>query len=59
MAKTLCEWSRKDIEKHWDKLVELTKKRHYICLKCARSACDAKHLCKAHKVKHEHDDADK
>jgi hypothetical protein len=46
MGKTLCDWSKKDIERHFDELCRLTADPQFTCRKCARSAHDAKHLCK-------------
>ena len=46
MAKTLCEWSKKDIEKKWEKLAELVRAPKFACTKCARSANTGKVLCK-------------
>jgi hypothetical protein len=46
MGKTLCDWSKKDIERHFDELCRLTADPRFTCRKCARSAHDAKHLCK-------------
>ncbi len=46
MGKTLCEWSKKDIEKHFAELCDLTADPRFICRKCARSAHEARHLCK-------------
>ena len=49
VAKTLCDWSKKDIEKHFDALCEITNAPRFTCRKCARSAHDSKHLCKPRK----------
>lgn len=46
MGKTLCDWSKKDIEKHFEELFRLTTDPRFTCRKCARSAHDAEHLCK-------------
>ncbi len=46
MAKTLCDWSKRELEKHPDKLWELVRDPRYYCRKCARSANTAKVLCK-------------
>lgn len=51
MAKTLCDWSKKDIEKHWDELRALVENPRYICRKCARAASTSKVLCKPRKIK--------
>ncbi len=46
MAKTLCDWSKRDISKHADKLLELVDPPHFFCRKCARVANISKVLCK-------------
>lgn len=46
MGKTLCDWSKKDIEKHFDELCRLTENPRFTCRKCARSAHEAGDLCK-------------
>lgn len=51
MSKTLCDWSKKDIERDFDQLVAITKDANYICRKCARSAVASKYLCKPRRVK--------
>jgi hypothetical protein len=38
MAKTLCDWSKRDLEKHADKLLLLVRDPRYYCRKCARVA---------------------
>jgi hypothetical protein len=51
--KTLCDYSKKDIEKQHKRIAALIKDPKYICEKCARSANDKKALCKATKIKGE------
>lgn len=46
MGKTLCDWSKKDIEKHFEELCRLTTDPRFTCRKCARSAHESRHLCK-------------
>ncbi|HEY5705546.1 MAG TPA: hypothetical protein VIS96_08240 [Terrimicrobiaceae bacterium] len=46
MTKTLCEWSKRDIEKRSDKLLELVAEPRFFCRKCARVANTPKVLCK-------------
>jgi hypothetical protein len=46
MAKTLCDWSKRDISKHADKLLELVDPPRFFCRKCARVANIPKVLCK-------------
>lgn len=50
MAKTLCDWSKGDIEHHADKLARLVETPTYYCRKCARVANTPKILCKAHRL---------
>lgn len=47
MAKTICDWSKKDIEKNPEKLWEITKNPTFYCRKCGRVANTKKALCKA------------
>ncbi len=46
MAKTLCDWSKRDLSKHADKLLELVDPPRFFCRKCARVANISKVLCK-------------
>jgi len=46
MAKTLCDWSKKEIERDFEKLCTIVANPRYLCRKCARSAGSSKHLCK-------------
>ncbi|MCB1226820.1 MAG: hypothetical protein KDK99_13475 [Verrucomicrobiales bacterium] len=46
MAKTLCDWSKKDISDEFDRLCRITTSPEFVCRKCARCACAARHLCK-------------
>ncbi|WP_169737858.1 hypothetical protein [Enterovibrio calviensis] len=46
MAKTLCDWKSKDIEKEVLELAKLVKAPEYACRKCARVANTKKVLCK-------------
>ena len=46
MAKTLCDWSKRDISKHADKLLELVDPPRFFCRRCARVATISKVLCK-------------
>ncbi|TAG09000.1 MAG: hypothetical protein EAZ42_08410 [Verrucomicrobia bacterium] len=50
MGKTLCDWSKKDIEKDFLRLAEIVASPRYACRKCARSAGDSKYLCKPRKL---------
>lgn len=47
MAKTICDWSRKDLEKNAEKLWKITRDPVYFCGKCGRVANTKKALCKA------------
>lgn len=49
--KTLCELSKKDIDKQHDALVEELAHPQWICRNCARVSADRKRLCKARKLK--------
>ena len=46
MARTLCDWSRKDLEKNSEKLSYLVADAQFFCRNCARSANTKKVLCK-------------
>lgn len=46
MAKTLCDWSKRDLRKHADELLALVDKPNFFCRKCARVANTPKVLCK-------------
>jgi hypothetical protein len=46
MAKTLCDWSKRDLSKHADKLLSLVDPPRFFCRKCARVANISKVLCK-------------
>ncbi len=46
MAKTLCDWSKRDIEKKAEKLYSLVIDPKFICRKCARVANQYQVLCK-------------
>lgn len=50
MAKTLCDWSKKDLEKKADELAALVRDPRFYCRKCARSAHTSKVLCKPRKL---------
>ena len=50
MAKTLCEWSRRDLEKHPEKLLALVTEPLFYCRRCARVANVAKVLCKPRRL---------
>lgn len=46
MSRTLCDWSKKDIHRHADELLEIVSPQNYLCEKCARTACDERYLCR-------------
>lgn len=48
---TLCDWSRKHIEKHSGRLTDIIREPRYYCRKCARAANEKKYLCKPVKIK--------
>jgi hypothetical protein len=50
MGKTLCDWSKKDLEKHADELAKIVRDPRFYCRKCARSAHSSKVLCKPRKL---------
>lgn len=50
MAKTLCDWSKKDIAAKPEKLAELISDPRFYCAKCARAASLPRALCKARKL---------
>ena len=56
MAKTLCDWSKSDIEKHFHKLAALVADPKFACRKCARSASVSKVLCKPRRLPKRIDD---
>lgn len=50
MAKSLCDWTKKDIEHHADELERLLREPRFYCRKCARCACVSKVLCKPQRM---------
>jgi hypothetical protein len=50
MAKTLCDWSKKDLEKRADVLLTLVRDPRWYCRKCARVANVSRVLCKPRKL---------
>lgn len=47
MGKTICDWTKKDIQKNSEKLQELTADACFYCKKCGRVANSKKALCGA------------
>lgn len=50
MAKTLCDWTRKDIKKHFEEMCEIVSEPRYVCRECARCARLPQFLCEPKKV---------
>jgi len=50
VGKTLCEWSKKDLEAKAGKLAALVRDPRYYCRRCARVAGISKVLCKPRKL---------
>ena len=50
MAKSLCKWKKKDIEKDLHELAHIVDKPRFICKECARAAHAKGFLCKARKL---------
>ena len=46
MAKTLCDWSKKDIAKNIGELRSLVQDPQYVCGKCARACSMKRALCR-------------
>ncbi len=49
--KTLCEWTKKELEKDRKELFELVAKPTHVCRSCGRAAADKDALCKPLKIK--------
>lgn len=50
MAKTLCDWSKHDLEKKADKLLKIVRDPRFYCRRCARVAHKSKVLCKPRRL---------
>ena len=50
MAKTLCEWSKKDIVLRTDQLARLIREPRFYCGRCARAASTSSVLCKPRRL---------
>ena len=50
MGKTLCDWSKKEIERHTAELLTIVTPQRFICFKCARTACEKHYLCRPESV---------
>ena len=49
-VETLCDWSKKDIEKKSNELKKILRSPKYYCKKCARAASNKQYLCKPNKL---------
>ena len=49
--KSLCEWSKKDLEKYRAALMALVATPSHVCRSCGRAAADKDALCKPLKIK--------
>lgn len=50
MARSLCKYKKKEIEKSLHELAHIVDKPRFICGDCARSAHDKGHVCKPVKL---------
>lgn len=50
MAKTLCKWKKKDIDKNLHELAHIVDKPRFACKDCARCAHNKTFLCKPTKL---------
>jgi hypothetical protein len=50
MAKTLCDWTKKEIKKHFEEVCEIVVDPRYVCRKCGRCAHFPRFLCEPKKV---------
>lgn len=50
MSKTLCDWSKKDIERHATELLSIVSPPRWLCFKCARTACGKQYLCRPESI---------
>lgn len=49
-SKTLCDWSKKDINRNSKKLSGIISDPKYFCKDCARASNKEKYLCKPEKI---------
>ena len=49
--KTLCDWTKEDIHKNYEKLYKIVSNPKFICTKCARVSGSEKYLCKKNRKK--------
>lgn len=50
MAKELCKWKKKEIEKNLRDITRIVETSRFVCKDCARSACEKNYLCKPIKL---------
>lgn len=50
MSRTLCDWSKKDIQRYASKLLDIVSPQVFLCEKCARTACEKKYLCRPREI---------
>ena len=50
IEETLCDWTRRDLEKHFELLCEIVADPRYVCTKCGRAAGEKKWLCKPRRM---------
>ena len=50
VAKTLCDWTKKEIKKHFEEVCEIVVDPRYVCRKCGRCAHFPRFLCEPKKV---------
>jgi hypothetical protein len=50
MGKTLCDWSKKEIERHAAELLTIVTPQRFICFKCAPTACGKHYLCRPESI---------
>jgi len=46
MAKNLCKWSKREIDKDFEAYAKQVKNASHVCMKCGRAAKGRKPLCK-------------
>ena len=50
VGKTLCDWTKKEIKKHFEEVCEIVADPRYVCRKCGRCAHFPRFLCEPKKV---------
>jgi len=46
----ICEWSRSELQEHWQLLAKIVASPTFACTKCGRAANQKKWLCKPKKL---------